>query len=79
MSKARTTELTARLRDAAMLQDPVATAAVELVRLLLEDTKDVLVMAAGDDMLRVQGAAQQLQRLHKDLTKIPPSITKPME
>lgn len=79
MSKARVTELTTRLRDAAMLQDPVASATIELVRLLLEDTKNALVQAAGDDMLRHQGAAQQLQRLHKDLTSIPPSITKPTE
>lgn len=78
MSKPQISELTARLRDAAMLHDPVAMAAVELVRLTFEETKTSLVAATGDDMLRQQGAAQQLQRLHKELTTRPPSI-KPTE
>lgn len=76
--KAQISELTARLRDAAMLHDPVATAVVELVRLTFEEAKTGLVMTSGDDMLRQQGAAQLAQKLHKELTTRPPSI-KPME
>lgn len=78
MSKTRISELTTKLRDAAMLQDPIAMAAAELLRLTLEEVKGTLVMSSGDDTLRHQGAAQQLQRLHKELTTRPPSI-KPTE
>lgn len=74
MSKVQITDLTTRLRDAARLQDPIAGAAVELIRLVFEETKANLVMTTGDDTLRTQGAAQALQRLHKDLTTPPPSI-----
>ena len=74
MSKVRITELSTQLRDAANLQDPTAGATLELIRLAFEEAKASLVTATGDDMLRQQGAAQQLQRIYKDLTIIPPSI-----
>lgn len=72
--KERMAELTARLRDAARQQDPIARAAVELVQLSAAEAKESLVEAAGDDMLRRQGAARHLAKLHKDLTTQPPMI-----
>lgn len=72
--RAKAAELATRLRDAAAQQDPVAKAAIELVQLTLVEAKESLVDAAGDDMLRVQGAARQLQRLYRELTTTPPTI-----
>jgi hypothetical protein len=77
--KERTAELVGRLRDAAKLHDPAAQAAIELIRLTAEECKDSLVSAVGDDMLRQQGAAQRMQRLHKELTTTPPNINKVAE
>lgn len=73
-SKARTTELTQQLREAAKLQDPAAVATVRLVKHLYEDVKERLVDAVGDDMLRLQGAARHLAKLHTELTVTPASI-----
>ena len=73
-SKARAVELTQRLRDAAKQQDPIAKAAVDLVKHLYDTAKDSLVTSSGDDMLRLQGEARVLKRLHNELTTIPPSI-----
>jgi hypothetical protein len=73
-SKARVAELTKQVRDAAKLQDPLGRAVVELVRLLGEEAKDSLVTALGDDMLRTQGSARALKKLHSDLTVTPPNI-----
>lgn len=75
MAKARATELAAQIRDAARLLDPVARATIELVKLSLDETKDTLVSADGNDMLRLQGVARHLTKLHKDLTVVPPSIS----
>lgn len=75
MAKARTVELAAKLREAAKAQDPIAKAAIELVKLSMDDAKESLVAADGDDMLRAQGSARQLQRLYKELTVTPPSIS----
>ncbi len=72
--KEQAISLAARLRDAAKLQDPVAASAISLVRLTIEELKDSLVSAEGDDMLRLQGAVRHFQRLHKELTVQPPSI-----
>lgn len=74
MTKVRVAELTQRLRDAAKLQDPVASSAIELVKLVSDELKESLVDAVGDDMLRVQGAARRMAKLHKDLITTPPSI-----
>ena len=63
-----------QLRDAARQQDPAARATVEMVELMLVDVKEALVDAAGDDMLRIQGAARLLQRVYRELTVEPPSI-----
>lgn len=75
MAKERVAELEQLLRDAAKRQEPLAEWAIELVKLTAEAVKESLVTAEGDDMLRVQGAARALDRLHKTLTKTPPSIT----
>lgn len=72
--KDQTIELAGRLREAAKTGEPLARAAVELVRLSIEDLKESLVGADGDDMLRTQGAARHLQRMHKELTVTPPTI-----
>lgn len=75
MAKDRVTELAGQIRDSAKLHDPIAKAAVELIKLSLDAAKESLVNADGEDMLRVQGAARHLAKLHKELTTIPPSIT----
>lgn len=77
--KSQVTDLAARLRDAAKLQEPHAMAAIKLLDLYIERLKDELVTAQGDELLRTQGAARQLQRIHRELTVTPPSITKPTE
>lgn len=74
MSKARVAELVQRLRDAAKTQEPAAMAAVELVKLVGLVAQESLVSAEGDDMLRAQGAARTLAKLHTDLTRTPPNI-----
>lgn len=74
--KDRQTELSARIRDMAKQQDPVAQAAIELVGVLLEAAKESLVTTDGNDMLRKQGAARQLKNLYDELTTTPPTIPK---
>lgn len=74
--KERLAELAGRLRDAAKLEDPVALAAVELVKLSGDEAKESLVVMDGNDMLRMQGAARHLRALYRELTTTPPSITK---
>lgn len=74
-SRERMDELVGRIRDAAKLHDPIATAVVELVRLSHEDAKESLVSAEGNDIHRLQGAARHIQKLYRDLTITPPSIT----
>jgi hypothetical protein len=77
MSRDKVTEIASRLRDAARLQDPFALAAIELVKLSSDAAKESLVSAEGDDMLRLQGAARHLTKLHKELTTQPPGIQAP--
>lgn len=67
-------ELAGRLREAANLHDPHAAAIVELIRLSIEDIKESLVTAEGDDIHRFQGAARHLTKLHRELTISPPNI-----
>ena len=74
MAKDRATQLAAQIREAAGLHDPVARACVELVKLHLDSAKDTLVSAEGEDMLRHQGVARHLAKLHKELTVTPPNI-----
>jgi len=74
MAKDQTAELSRRLREAAQLQDPVAKAAIELVRLSIENVKESLVTADGEDMYRLQGTARYLSRMLRDLTVDPPAI-----
>lgn len=71
--KERQTELAAQVREALGRQEPIAQSAVELVKLLVEEAKESLVSATGDDMLRIQGAAQRLQKLYRQLTINPPT------
>lgn len=79
MNKDRVAELTQRLRDAAKLQEPLAQSAVELVKLTADALKESLVTADGDDMLRIQGAAREMAKLHKNLANTPPAIQRAPE
>ena len=72
--KEQAAELIARLRDAARMQDPIALSVITVLKLQLDETKDSLVQSSGEDTLRLQGAARQLQRLHKELTTTPPNV-----
>lgn len=74
MSKERITAVAAQLRDAANTMDPIARAAIELVKLSAEAVKESLVTAEGDDMLRQQGAARHLSKMLTELTTQPPQI-----
>lgn len=73
-TKAEITELAGRVREAAQRQDPIALAVIKLLAATLDSTKETLVNVAGDDMLRAQGAARELQRLHRELTETPAPI-----
>ncbi len=75
--KERQADLVKRLREAAFAQDPCARAAVEMVKLSVEDLKESLVSADGEDMYRLQGAARHLMKLYRQLTVEPPATTKP--
>jgi hypothetical protein len=77
MEREKVTDLVARVREAAKLHDPIASAVVELVRLSVEDVKESLVSAEGSDIHRLQGAARHLRGLYKDLTTTPPNIVPP--
>ena len=77
MSKERIAELVKQLREGAQQMDPASRAAVELVKLSGEAARESLVTAEGNDMLRMQGAARHLDKLHKDLTTNPPNIRRP--
>lgn len=46
----------------------------ELVDLLFEEAKHSLIQARGDDLLRMQGEAQAMDRLHEKLTRASPSL-----
>lgn len=70
-------DLVEKLRDAATAQDPIAQAAVRLVKLSVEELKESLVSADGEDMYRVQGAARNMSRLYRELTTVPPQMKKP--
>lgn len=75
-NKERTAELVKKLREAAVLQDPLARAVVEMVKLSREEVKESLVSADGEDMYRLQGTARYLAKLYRELTTEPPTITK---
>lgn len=74
--KERLAELAKKLREAAVMQDPLARAAIEFVKLSGDELKESLVSADGEDMYRVQGAARHMAKLYKELTVEPPTITK---
>ena len=74
-TKERRQELAKAVREGARQLEPGARAAIELIGLLLAEAKDRLVAAPADEVMRAQGAAQQLQRLHHELTNTPASIT----
>lgn len=78
--KERAAELVAKLRDAAALHDPLARAAIELLKITVDEAKESLVAATDHaDMLRLQGGVKTLQKLHKELTTQPPNIIKTTE
>lgn len=63
-----------RLRTAAKMQDPAAQSAIQFIELQIEDAKESLVAADGNDMLRLQGAVRHLEKMLKELTVTPPNI-----
>lgn len=65
----------AQVRGAARQLDPIASATIELLALLIREHKDKLVDAVDhDEILRGQGAARALNRLYRDLTTEPATI-----
>ncbi len=75
--KERKLELAKTVREAAFKQEPLARATIELVKLTVEDIKESLVSAEGEDIHRLQGAARELRRLYRELTTDSPSAAKP--
>lgn len=73
-NKERMAALVQQLRDQAKMQDPTARAAVEVILLAHGEAKESLVTADGSDMLRAQGLARGLLKLHRDLITTPPNI-----
>jgi exopolyphosphatase/pppGpp-phosphohydrolase len=67
-------ELARQLREYTELHDQAARTAVKLIETTVEELRDRLVEASGDDMLRTQGAVRQFAKLHKELTTKPPTI-----
>lgn len=75
--KEQAAELASRIRVAAKQGEPIARAVIALVKHYEDEAKASLVVVDGDDMLRVQGAARQLQRIYRELTVEPPTIRNP--
>lgn len=73
--KERRAELVKALREAAYKQDLTARSVVELVKLSIDETKESLVSAEGEDIHRIQGAARYLRALFRDLTTDPVNTT----
>ena len=69
-SRTRTTEITNQLRQSHATE---ARMLVELIGLMLEDARSSLVRAAPEEFQRVQGGAQLLDKLYKQLTVTPPT------
>lgn len=74
--KEQAAELAGRIRAAARQGEPIARAVISLVKHYEDEAKASLVAVDGDDMLRAQGAARQLQRIYRELTVEPPTIRK---
>ena len=67
-------ELAKSLREAAFKMDPYARMAIELVKLSIDETKESLVSAEGEDIHRHQGAARYMAGLLRELTREPPTV-----
>lgn len=77
MAKSRMVELAGQVREAAKRHEPIANTIIDLIQLSIDEAKESLVKAEGNDIYRVQGAIQHMQKLHKELTVTPPSISTP--
>jgi len=75
--KNQITEQARKVREAAQLSDPLAVAVVSLLQMTIEDLKESLVSAEGEDMYRTQGAVRHFSRLHRELTVTPHSLRTP--
>lgn len=64
--KERTQQLANDLQKSSLYE---VNAMRDLVDLLFEDAKDLLVSASGDELLRLQGEARALERLYSKLTR----------
>lgn len=58
---------------------PDAIMIKELLTLQMEDAKDSLVTARGEDVYRAQGAAQALARVLNMISTPPPEMTRKQE
>ena len=73
----RKLELAKVVREAAQKQDPLARTIIELVKLTVDDFKESLVSAEGEDIHRLQGAAREFRKLLRELITDSPSAPKP--
>lgn len=74
VSKDQLAETVKRLRDLYLEGDPIARAAVDVIKLSAEAVKESLVTADDNDMLRKQGAARYLRSLYREVTTAPHKI-----
>lgn len=77
MSKSQVVELASLVREADRRHEPIAKTIIDLIKLSIDEAKESLVKADGNDIYRLQGAIQHMQKLHKELTVTPPSISTP--
>jgi hypothetical protein len=64
----------AKIIREARMQDPLARYTIDMIKAVLEDLKERLVDADGEDMIRLQGAVRQFKKLHNELTNDPMPI-----
>lgn len=69
-NRSRATEILAQLRRS---NAPEARLLLEVIGLLLEDARTALVKAAPEEFQRIQGGAQQLDKIYRALTTTPPT------
>lgn len=69
-SRTRSTEIIAHLRTSNAAE---ARMLVELVGIMVEESRTSLVRAMPEEFQKLQGATQMLEKLYKNLTTTPPT------
>lgn len=69
-TRSRLFEIQSTLRKAGTQE---AYIIIEMIGILVEEYRNTLVSADGNDMLRAQGAARAFEKLHRELTTLPPT------